>query len=150
VTVDASVFLNGFISTEVGHALSRALLARLQELATPIVVPTLVLPEVSAAISRVRGRADLARAFAAALKQRPHVTFVALDTLLAQQAADIAAQHRVRGSDAVYAAVAVRYASRLISLDNEQRNRLRGMLDGLTPAEALAEIRPDEPPLDQL
>ena len=138
-TVDASVFINGFNSAEVGHEVSRALLARLQELATPIVVPTLVLPEVAATISRVHGESELARAFAAALNQRPHVTFVALDALLAQQAADIAARQRVRSSDAVYAAVAVRFASRLISLDNEQRERLRGILACLTPAEALAQ-----------
>ena len=139
VTIDASVFLNGFNPAEVGHPVSRDLLARFQELATPIVVPTLLLPEVAATISRVRGESELARAFAAALKQRPHMTFVALDTLLAQQAADIAARHRVRGSDAVYAAVAVRFASRLISLDNEQRVRLHGILTCLTPAEALAQ-----------
>lgn len=139
VTIDASVFLNGFNSAEVGHEVSRILLARLQELATPIVVPSLVLPEVAATISRVRGEYELARAFVAALKQRPHVTFVALDTLLAQQAADIAARQRVRGSDAVYAAVAVRFASRLISLDKEQRERLRGILACLTPAQALAQ-----------
>jgi predicted nucleic acid-binding protein len=139
VTIDASVFLNGFNPAEGGHEVSRDLLARLQQQATPIVVPTLVLPEVAATISRVRRESELARAFVAALKQRSHVTFVALDTLLAQQAADIAARQRVRGSDAVYAAVAVRFASRLISLDNEQRERLRGILACLTPAEALAQ-----------
>jgi len=139
VTIDASVFLNGFNSAEAGHDISRNLLARLQELATPIVVPTLVLPEVAATISRVHAEADLARAFTVALQNRPHVTFVALDTLLALQAADIAARKRLRGSDAVYAAVALRFAARLISLDNEQRNRLRGIVACLTPAQALAQ-----------
>jgi predicted nucleic acid-binding protein len=139
VTIDASVFLNGFNPAESGHAVSRDLLARLQETATPIVVPALLLPEVAATISRVRGDSDLARAFAAALKQRPHMTLVALDTLLAQQAADIAARQRVRGSDAVYAAVAVRFASRLISLDNEQRERLRAIIACQTPFEAFAQ-----------
>jgi predicted nucleic acid-binding protein len=138
VTIDASVFLNGFNSAEVGHDISRVLLARLQEQATPIFVPALVLPEVAAAISRVLGEAELARAFATALKQRAHMTIVALDTLLAQQAADIAARQRVRGSDAVYAAVAVRFACPLITLDHAQRERLHRILIGLTPAEALA------------
>jgi len=139
VTIDASVFLNGFIPAETGHEVTRNLLARLQELATPIVVPTLVLPEVAATISRVQGKSELARAFTTALQQRPHITFVAVDTMLAHQAAEIAARQRMRGSDAVYAAVAVRFASRLISLDNEQRLRLRGILACLTPAEALAQ-----------
>ena len=139
VTIDASVFLNGFNPAEAGHDVSRALLARLQLLATPIVVPTLVLPEVAATISRVHGESELAGTFTRALQQRPHLTFVVVDTLLAQQAADIAARQKLRGSDAVYAAVAVRFASRLISLDNEQLARLRGILPCLTPAEALAQ-----------
>lgn len=139
VTIDASVFLNGFSTTEIGHEISRALLAQLQELATPIIVPTLLLPEVAATISRGQRNPALAQAFAEMLKQRAHLTLVAVDMLLAQQATDIAARRKVRGSDAVYGAVAVRYASRLISLDNEQRERLRGLVSCLTPAEALAQ-----------
>ena len=42
-TVDASVFLNAFNPYEAGHEESHRLLARLQERATPIIVPTLLL-----------------------------------------------------------------------------------------------------------
>jgi len=40
-TIDASVFLNAFNPYEVGHEESHRLLARLQEQAVPIIVPTL-------------------------------------------------------------------------------------------------------------
>lgn len=138
-TVDASVFLNAFNPYEAGHEESHRLLLLLQEQATPIVVPTLLLPEVAAAISRGRQDADLAREFTTALSCLPHLVLIPLDITLARQATDVAAQYRLRGSDAVYAAVALRFGSTLITLDREQRERVAGVLLARYPAEALAE-----------
>ena len=138
-TVDASVFLNAFNPYEAGHEGSHRLLTLLQEQAAPIIVPTLLLPEVAATISRGRQDADLAREFTAALSRLPHLTLIPLDIILAQQAADIAAQYRLRGSDAVYAAVALRFGSTLITLDREQRERVAGVLLTRYPVEILAE-----------
>jgi predicted nucleic acid-binding protein len=138
-TVDASVFLNAFNPYEAGHEESRRLLARMQDEAAPIIVPTLLLPEVAAAVGRGRDDADLARRFTGTLKQLPHLVLVSLDETLAQQAADVAAQHRLRASDAVYAAVALRFGSTLVTLDREQRERVAGAVTSRLPAEALAE-----------
>lgn len=141
-TVDASVFLNAFNPYEPGHAVSNRFLWRLQQQAIPIVVPTLLLPEVAAAIARGRDDADLAQAFATALARLPHVVLVPLDGVLAQQAADVAALHRLRSSDAVYAAVALRFGSTLVMLDREQQERVRPAVLTRTPAEALVEVEP--------
>jgi predicted nucleic acid-binding protein len=137
-TLDASVFLNAFNPYEVGHQESHRLLEALQEGAVPIVAPTLLLPEVAAAVSRGRGDEDLAREFAAALSRLPHLVLVPLDAALAGQAVDVAAQYRLRGSDAVYAAVALRFGSTLITLDAEQQERVADVLTTLNPAEVLA------------
>ena len=139
--MDASVFLNAFNPHEAGHDTSHSLLARLQERALPIVVPSLLLPEVAATISRGRGDVHLAREFTTALSRLPHLVLVSLDVVLAQQAAEVAAQARLRGSDAVYAAVALRFGSILITLDREQKKRVSGVLTTRYPAEALAEER---------
>ena len=138
-TVDASVFLNAFNPYEAGHEASHSFLAGLQEQAVPIIVPTLLLPEVAAAVSRGREDESLAREFAAALNRLPHLVWVPLDTTLAQQATDVAAQFRLRGSDAVYAAVALRFGTTLITLDRQQRERVGKVLAARSPAEALAE-----------
>jgi predicted nucleic acid-binding protein len=138
-TVDASVFLNAFNPYEPGHEESRRLLALMQERGTPIVVPTLLLPEVAAAVGRGRRDTNLARRFAAALRQLPHLVLTPLDETLAWQAADVAAQHRLRGSDAVYAAVALRFGSSLVTLDREQRERVAEVIPAFLPAEALAQ-----------
>ncbi|MBN1815668.1 MAG: type II toxin-antitoxin system VapC family toxin [Anaerolineae bacterium] len=136
-TVDASVFLNGFNPYEPGHEESRRFLDLLREQSVPIIVPTLLLPEVAAAVSRGRGDADLARRFAAALRQLPHLIVISLDETLAWQAAEIAVQHRLRGSDAVYAAVALRFGSTLVTLDREQRDRVSGIVPARLPSEEL-------------
>ena len=136
-TVDASVFLNAFNPYELGHEESHRLLTLLKQRAFPIVVPTLLLPEVAATIGRGRQDADLARKFTAALSRLPHLVLIPLDITLAQQAADVAAQYRLRGSDAVYAAVALRFGSTLITLDREQRERVAGVLLTRHPAEEL-------------
>ncbi len=138
-TVDASVFLNAFNPYETGHAESRSLLTRMQDQGVPIIVPTLLLPETAAAIARGRDDADLARRFAATLRRLPHLVFVPLDDTLAQQASDVAAQHRLRGSDAVYAAVAFRFGATLVTLDQEQQRRVAAVIPAYSPVEALAD-----------
>jgi len=138
-TVDASVFLNGFNPYEAGHEESRRLLARMQDEAVPIIVPTLLLPEVAAAVGGGRDDTDLARRFAASLRRLPHLVLTPLDETLAQQAADIAAQYRLRGSDGVYAAVALRFGGTLVTLDREQCDRVAAVIPAHRPAEALAE-----------
>ena len=141
-TIDASVFLNAFNPIEAGHQESHRLLAWLQAHAIPLIVPTLLLPEVAAAIARGRDDEALAREFAAALTRLPHMVWVPLDATLARQAAEVAAQHRLRGSGAVYAAVTLRFGSTLVTLDRQQRERVDGVVSTGYPAEILVEIEP--------
>lgn len=139
-TIDASVFLNAFNPYEDGHDTSNQLLALLQKDAKPIIVPMLLLPEVAAAIGRGRGDTDLAKEFAATIAELPHLIWVPLDMILSRQAVDIAASHRLRGSDAVYAATAARFGSLLVTLDQEQRRRVAGVVTAVEPVEALREL----------
>ena len=136
-TVDASVFLNAFNASEAGHATSRRALEWLQNEAHPIIAPTLVLPEVSAAIGRGTGDPSLAGRFAETLARLPHLVLVPLDLRLARQAADVAAHYRLRGADSVYVAVAVRFGSSLITLDREQAERAAPLVSVMTPAQFL-------------
>lgn len=136
-TVDASVFLNGFNPAEEGHATSLAFLAQLQAQAVPVIAPTLLLPEVAAAIGRGQDNADLARQFAESLSRLPHLVLVALDESLARQAVEAAAQYRLRGADAVYVAVALRFGCPLVTLDREQHDRAAEALQTFYPAEVV-------------
>ncbi len=135
-TVDASVFINAFNPREEGQRESHGLLAWMQQEAIPIIVPTLLFVELAAAVARGRKDPELARRFAEAVARLPHLVPVALDKPLARQAAAMAAEHRLRGSDAVYAAVARRFGSILVTRDLEQRQRVAGVLTAMAPGEA--------------
>jgi predicted nucleic acid-binding protein len=134
-TIDASVFLNAFNPAEAGSQVSRNLLDRLQKEGTPIIVPTLLLPEVAAAIGRGTGDSALAELFISALLKLGHLVWVPLDTQLARQAGVIAGKERLRGSDSVYVAVATRFGSVLVTLDSEQHQRASTVVPTLFPAD---------------
>jgi predicted nucleic acid-binding protein len=133
VTIDASVFVSAFTPTEPAHQASKSFMLTLREQSIPVIVPILVLPEISAAISRGQGKPELGKAFVQQLRNLPHTTFIDVDEAIARLAVDIAANNRLRGSDAVYAAVALRFATELITLDKEQIDRLPKVLSVRVP-----------------
>jgi predicted nucleic acid-binding protein len=138
LTIDASVWLNADSPIEAGHPESRALMDWVAKYQIPVFVPTLLRIEVAGAISRTRGDAALARDYSAQLALLPFIRWVALDDLLAAQAAELAAGHGLRGADAVYAAVAAVSGCTLVTLDREHLTRLVGAIPTIRPAEALA------------
>jgi len=125
VTIDASVFVNAFSPTEEGSDHSWKFILGLKETGTPIIVPTLLLTEVAASIARKQNNTDLALKLMFEVENLPNLTLVSVDESLAETAAEIAARHHLRGSDAVYAAVATRFATELITLDKEQLQRVK-------------------------
>ena len=124
VTIDASVFVSAFSPAEAAHPQSKAFMQHVRTDAIPILVPALVLPEVASAIARGQGKPDLGIAFVEELAIFPNLMLVDVDESLAMLAVEVAARHRLRGSDAVYAAVALRFGTELVTLDGEQLARL--------------------------
>ena len=141
-TVDASVWVNGFDEREPGHEASRRMLEHLATEAIPIVLPHLALVEVAGAISRTRRDPAQAQAFALAIRRLPNVRLVPLDDELTDLALALAAQHGLRGADAVYAAVARSERCTLISWDHEHLTRLGSVATTLTPAQVLDSLAP--------
>jgi len=137
-TVDASVWVNAESPTEPGYRDSRGLLDVLFAAGTIVVLPTLLLAELAGVISRTRGDSILARRMVAAVATLPQITWVDLDGIGAADAAELAAAHRLRGADAVYAAVARTHGCTLVSLDREHLTRLGPAVRTITPADALA------------
>jgi predicted nucleic acid-binding protein len=141
--IDASVFLNAFNPLESGSEISKEVLARLQSQSIPVIAPFLLLPETAAAISRGTNNSELAAQFASTLLHLPHLILISLDRALAQQALLIASNHRLRGGDSVYAAVAQRFACPLITLDKEQHERAASVLTTYYPSELLSTLATD-------
>jgi len=128
VTVDASVFVNAFSPDEEGSDESAEFLSQLRKDGVPLIQPTLFFPEVVASIARKQADTDIALELAHELKKFSKLTLIDLDEDLADYASEVAAKHRLRGSDAVYAAVALRFGTELITLDKEQLSRLPKVL----------------------
>ncbi len=133
VTIDASVFVNAFSPTEVGSEQSWRFLIQIYRAGIPIYVPTLALVEVVASLARKQNNTALALNWMEEIQELSQITFIAPGDSLAREAADIAAHHRLRGSDAVYVAVARRFGATLITLDAEQRERAAAVLPVRSP-----------------
>lgn len=124
VTVDASVFVNALSPDEDGSDKSANFISRLKEEGVALIQPALLIPEVVASIARKQGGKQIALEVLQELKKISNLTLVDLDDDFADFASEIAANNRLRGSDAVYAAVALRFGTELITLDKEQLERL--------------------------
>jgi predicted nucleic acid-binding protein len=97
----------------------------------------LVVVEVAAAVARVLSEAARVVALAAALRGLPNQTLVPLDGVLADRAAGLAAAARLRGADAIYAAVAQQYGTTLVTLDRQQLDRLLPAIRVVRPVDVL-------------
>ena len=133
VTVDASVFVNALSPDENGSDESAEFISRLRQEDVVFIQPTLFIPEVVASIARKQDSTDIALEILHDFKKFPKLTLVGLDDDFADFASEIAANHRLRGSDAVYAAVVLRFGTELITLDREQLDRLPKVLSVRAP-----------------
>jgi predicted nucleic acid-binding protein len=129
--------VNAFNPHEEGHSESLAILAAIQQGGEPVIAPTLLLPEIASAVARASDDNAGALQYANATAALPHLMLVSLTSMMARQAAELAASHRLRGADAVYVAVARRYGTTLVSRDEEQRSRGSTVVTCQSPEEAL-------------
>jgi predicted nucleic acid-binding protein len=129
--IDASVFVASARSDEPNYLLSRKFLrdAQTQE----IYCPTLVLTECAAAIARQTKDPSLAEELVRIIEDFPGIYLISLDIPMARKAAQIAVEHRLRGADAVYVAVAVTFNAALISWDQEMLKRCPPAVETMTP-----------------
>lgn len=140
-TIDTSVFARDLDPADPNHTACRLLLEELDGDGIPIFAPTLLLVELAATISRTRRDPIRARVVSISLRDLAHLTLLPIDDLLARQAAEVAADFRLRGADAVYVAVAQQTGTALVTLDTEQRTRAAGAITTYTPDEALTALR---------
>jgi len=136
-TIDASVHINALNSAEEGSLESQVFLEQTSRRPWPTFSPTLLLVEVATAVARAFDNAERGAMLAQAVRNLPAQIWVPLDESLADEAARLGAERRLRGADAVYAAVARRYGTTLVTRDRQQLERLPPTLPAMTPTEAL-------------
>lgn len=137
--IDASVFVADARIPEPFHADANLLLETLTARRCVLHTPTIVLSEIAAALTRGAGDPVLAREAVSLYRQWPGVRLSPVDETLGSLAAEIAANYRIRGCDAIYVALAYVRQAVLVTLDGQQQERTPQTIRARTPAQALAE-----------
>jgi predicted nucleic acid-binding protein len=118
--IDASVYIALVNAHEREHASSWAWFEQTKAADKSIVAPVILLSEVAAALSRGVGDPMLAHRVVRQLARSDVIELIPVTRALAEQAAEIAADHRIRGCDAVYVALAEQLGDALVTLDRQQ------------------------------
>jgi predicted nucleic acid-binding protein len=138
LTLDANIWLAASDPREPYFDDAVRLFVTIARNRTDIVCPTLVVVETACSAARKARNADAGTAMEKVVLATPRLHLMVLDEALAGTAASLGGSLRLRGADAVYAAVAARAGSTLITLDRELRERAVSDLPCITPAEWLA------------
>jgi predicted nucleic acid-binding protein len=132
-TLDASVLISLFNTRDRLHQSTVAWFREAVADGEPLRAPVTVLAEVSAAIAAGTGDKQLARDVETHVRHSPLFELLPVALPLAERAATLAAEHQLRGNDAVYFAVAETLGDRLITLNPRQLQRGNTVVETARP-----------------
>lgn len=118
--VDASVLISAAKGNEPYSQQSRDFLDSVKKEGYKMLVPEILIPEVASGLVRATTNAGFSFEFVGAIRSLPNFAFVPVDGRLADRAAKIIFETKLRGADAIYVAVAFEYGVPLITLDEDQ------------------------------
>jgi predicted nucleic acid-binding protein len=121
--IDASVYIALINAQEDAHAVSWAWFEQAQWDQEPIIAPVILLAEVAAALSRGLGDPALAHRVVEQLLGSEVIELIPVTLAMAELAAAIATDYRIRGCDAMYVALAHQSGDHLVTLDQQQLER---------------------------
>ena len=121
--IDASVYIALVNAHEREHASSWAWFEQAKAAEESVVAPVILLAEVAAALSRGMGDPTLAHRVVQQLARSEVIELIQITKAMAERAAAIAAEYRIRGCDAVYVALADQLSDTLVTLDRQQLER---------------------------
>jgi predicted nucleic acid-binding protein len=131
--VDASVLVALFHTDEPHHDACRSWFLRETSAHNELSTPVIALAEVAAAISRGKDNPLRSQQIVSLIRQTNVITLLPVSQSLALQAASIAAVYQIRGCDAVYVALAQKLSQPLVTLDNQQRDRAKALIQVENP-----------------
>ncbi len=134
MVVDASVWVSALVPEDPRHTDSRKWLEAQLRGGTLLVAPVIMLAEVSGAIARRTGDTALGHRAVDVLLAVPTLRLTPIDDRLGSEAARLAAQLRLRGTDAVYVAAAALLGVPLVTWDIEQRERAQPVVKANEPS----------------
>jgi predicted nucleic acid-binding protein len=124
IVVDASVWVARLVSEDAFHEPAKAWMSARLEDDDQFLSPSLLLAEIGGAISR-RTTPSLALKAVELVERLPGLQLVEMEDSLLHEAARLAAELGLRGADSTYVAVAARLDLPLITLDVDQRDKVK-------------------------
>lgn len=137
MVIDASVWVSLFRADDVHHGIATSFVEAAIAARAELHVPNLAPAEIAGVFARQTQSTKLATRTVRAALAIPGVQRHGCDDALADQAYMIAARCKLRGADAVYAALAQHLRMPLITFDREILLRTARLVRGATPAEWL-------------
>lgn len=135
--LDASVFISWIVAHDTKHRVTRVWFEAYVSSGRSVAGPTLLPVEIAGAVARQTNNSSLATKAVDILYRLPGLRLVFLDGEVTRVATELAAELRLRGADAVYAAVAHKLRSPLINWDKEMLKRCANTIETSTPAELI-------------
>jgi predicted nucleic acid-binding protein len=135
--VDASVWLRAHHLGEPHHEETGNWLDMMLATNSGIALPTLFLAEIGGALARSGMARETLVDVISQIVHDPSISVYAVDLSLAALSIDIVSATGLRGSDAIYVALALRLHLPLVSWDKEHLSRASSVVDVMTPVQAL-------------
>jgi predicted nucleic acid-binding protein len=131
--IDASLYVALVNEGEPAHAASWRWFEAAVNAGESVSAPVILLPEAGAALSRGVGDVALAHRVVAQLVESEVIDLIPISSALAERAAAIAIDGRIRGCDSVYVALAEQMDDMLVTLDGQQLERAKPYVQTRTP-----------------
>src|SRR6266480_1423414 len=131
--VDASVWVSWLRPPDINHDVSRIWMEQYIAKDGMLVVPTLVLIEVAASISRRTGQTIQAQEAVKRLHSISKIQIAPVNSALVQSAVEVAINLQLRAGDAIDVALAHQLSIPLVSWDKEQLQRSESLIPTYTP-----------------
>lgn len=126
--IDASVYISLNNEHEPFYNDSWSWLQEVRANKQPLIAPSILVAEAAAALSRGANNRELAHHVVQRLLNSKLIELVPVTNLLAERAAQIAADYKIRGCDAIYVALAEQRNEALVTLDNQQFTRSKTVI----------------------
>ena len=121
--IDSSVFVAAVCKKEEASEQAFALLKKISIGAVKAIIPTTVLFEVVAAVSRRTGNNSLAKQMGEELLSFPSISIIDVTSFRVLRNLDFVADSKLAGMDAVVASIALEFDLPLITLDKEMKEK---------------------------
>lgn len=125
--VDASVLVAVITPTDAFHALAREWLDRTGD-AERVRAPAVAIAEVAGAVARLTGSRSAAVTAITRFTSGNALRLISTNAAFCLRAANIAAEHQIRGCDSMYVALAAQLGETLFTFDREQLERGRAVV----------------------